>query len=70
MISIDDRPDSTDDRRVPGAWEGDLVIGRAGATAIATLVERSSRFVIIKTMPEGKKADPLSDVLIEDHLRH
>lgn len=70
MISIDDRPDSAEDRRVPGAREGDLVIGRTGATAIATLVERSSRFVIIKALPEGREADPLVDVLIEDHLRH
>lgn len=65
MVSIDDRPAEAADRRVPGAWEGDLVIGKNGASAVATLVERSSRFVIIKALPEGKKADPLADVLIE-----
>lgn len=65
MVSIDDRPAQASDRRVPGAWEGDLVIGKNGATAIATLVERSSRFVIIKALPEGKKADPLADILID-----
>lgn len=65
MVSIDDRPAEAADRRVPGAWEGDLVVGRAGASVVATLVERSSRFVIIKALPQGKKADPLADVLID-----
>ena len=53
MVSIDDRPDDAADRRVPGAWEGDLVIGKAGRTAAATLVERTSRFTIILGLPEG-----------------
>lgn len=65
MVSIDDRPESAADRRVPGAWEGDLIIGKAGKTAAATLVERTSRFVVICGLPEGKKADGLADVLID-----
>lgn len=65
MVSIDDRPDTAADRRVPGAWEGDLIIGKAGKTAAATLVERTSRFVIILGLPEGKKADALADTLID-----
>lgn len=64
MVSIDDRPEDAA-LRVPGAWEGDLIIGAGGKTAAATLVERHSRYVIILGLPEGKKADPLADVLID-----
>lgn len=65
MVSIDARPETASDRRVPGSWEGDLVIGRAGKSAVATLVERSSRYLIMLGLPEGKKADGLADVLID-----
>jgi len=65
MVSIDDRPEIASDRRVPGSWEGDLVVGQAGKTAVATLVERSSRFLIMLGLPEGKKAAGLADVLID-----
>lgn len=67
MVSIDERPEEAGDRRVPGAWEGDLIIGAGGKTAAATLVERHSRFVVILGLPEGKNADGLADVLI-DHV--
>ncbi|WP_236734238.1 IS30 family transposase [Mycolicibacter kumamotonensis] len=65
MVSIDDRPDHVADRRVPGAWEGDLIIGRAGKSAAATLVERISRFTLILGLPDGKNSDALADVLID-----
>lgn len=65
MVSIDDRPEAASDRRVPGSWEGDLIIGRAGKSAAATLVERTSRYVMICGLPDGKKADGLADVLID-----
>lgn len=64
MVSIDDRPEEASDRRVPGVSEGDLVVGKGGKSAIATLVERHSRFLITLTLPEGMKADGLADVLI------
>ena len=65
MVSIDDRDPQVTGRRVPGAWEGDLLIGRAGKSAAATLVERTSRFTVILGLPGGKKADDLADILID-----
>lgn len=68
MVSIDDRPETAADRRVPGWWEGDLIVGKAGQSAAVTLVERTSRYTLILGLPDGKKAPGVADVLI-DHLR-
>lgn len=68
MVSIDDRPEHVADRKVPGWWEGDLIVGKGGKSAAATLVERTTRYTLILGLPEGKKADGLADVLI-DHLQ-
>ncbi|WP_315913809.1 IS30 family transposase [Arthrobacter sp. lap29] len=65
MVSIDDRSEEASDRRVPSAWEGDLVVDKIRKSAIATLVERNSRFLIMLGLPEGRKADGLADVLID-----
>jgi IS30 family transposase len=65
MRSIEDRPAEALDRKVPGHWEGDLIIGAAGASAAATLVERTTRFTLILALQDGKNADGLAQVLID-----
>lgn len=72
---ISDRPAEVEDRAVPGHWEGDLIVGTRSESAIVTLVECTTRYVLLGHLPGGHTAEEVRDVLIPligalpEHLR-
>jgi transposase, IS30 family len=75
MVMISERPAEVEDRAVPGHWEGDLIVGSHNRSAIGTLVERQTRYVLLCRLPNGHGAEAVRDAIakriltLPGHLR-
>jgi transposase, IS30 family len=69
VISISERPPEIEDRAVPGHWEGDLIMGAANTSAIGTLVERASRYLILLHLPGDHTALTVQNAMCEQMAR-
>jgi IS30 family transposase len=68
VLNISERPAEAQDRAVPGHWEGDLLFGKH-MTAVATLVERQSRHLMLIALPDGHRAELVADALAQNITR-
>jgi IS30 family transposase len=65
MVMISERPAEVEDRAVPGHWEGDLILGTAeSGSAVGTLVERATRYVLLLHLPGGHTADIVQEAMV------
>jgi IS30 family transposase len=75
MVMLSERPAEVADRAVPGHWEGDTILGKGGRSAVGTLVERTTRFVLLLHLGGSRSADTLETAMrtaiqaLPDHLR-